>query len=748
MFIFSALKNFSFKFIKHPQLFKKLNLLLWGIFLVQYVEWVSVYWWESTGKIVDYALFILIAAEIFINKLLYKRLFQVIGILSAHYYVIGFQTIEYTEGFFIPAVQWLFANVIHLHPYIWFSVVIGLIYFILLSWVTSFKKIGILILLTIIVFCSVDSFTVHILWDQVAFIILSGLLLLIINHYHHFKAKHPKSWSEIMDYPESFVTPIIVFVSVTITLGSMAPGFGPLLTDPYTAWKNAKEAAAMGQGEGLLIDENTTSTSGYSRNNEVLGFGFEFDYSSIMRVESPQRSYWRGETRSVYNGSGWELNEYEAEMNSAVFSSENSLSISSKFNTSKLTTKEVEQKISMINDENYPVLFGAASIKSILTINEDIIENNAHAVSWDPNQQSLFWTSNEYPESYTIISEVPAIEPEKLREASTVIGTEEVMNAYLQLPENVPERVKGLAAQITENETNDYDKVKQIETYLYETYPYTNKPDLSKGKSLDFVDRFLFEIEEGYCDYYSTAMVVMTRSLGIPARWVKGYTSGEEDFEDEYDSFIMEKLMQNDNFDDFALGYTVRNSNAHSWVEVYFDGYGWIPFEPTAGFYIPEVYLPNLSSSTDTNAFDLSDEENLASNEEQFNVGDLGFNTIVSILFLILLAFIIVIKFGAIRVYLRRIVKITFRKTTNEKVVFEFEKFLKFANKKGYGKKEHETIRELISSWKSTYYWMENDFDELIMIFERAKYSTKKIETVEAQKALHILTRLKKGFFK
>ncbi|NBI29512.1 transglutaminase domain-containing protein [Chengkuizengella marina] len=733
------------KILKHPQLFTKLSLILWAVFLFQYLEWVSVYWWEETNTIVSYSFLIVVVTEVLINKLLYKRLIQIIGVLSIHFFVLGIQTLEQTDGILLSLFQFLFMNIIHLHPYLWFSLIVACIYFTLILWANNLKRISMLIMITIFIFCSVDSFTIHILWDQVAFVIFSGLLLLIINHYHHFKSKHPKSWSEIMDYPESFVTPIIVFVSVTIIMGTLAPNFGPILTDPYTAWKNAKQAVAMGEGEGIILENATGSTSGYARYNERLGFGFEFDYSPVMEVESSQRSYWRGETRSYYNGLGWEPNLLENEIKKLVSTTDHNLLGSDEFNTSKLKTKKIEQRFKMLNKENYPVLFGAASIHKLLSVNNEQIENMSDAVMWDSNQQSLYWNRLEYPNSYMIVSDVPVIEPYKLKEASTMIESEVVMNAYLQLPETLPERVRELAFQITKSETNDYDKAKQIETYLSETFPYNNKPDVTKGKSVDFVDRFLFEIQEGYCDYYSTAMVVMARSLGIPARWVKGYTSGEEN-SDEFDSFVMEQLRQRNNLDEFKLAYTVLNSNAHSWVEVYFDGYGWIPFEPTAGFVIPEVYLSDGNSITDFNTNNVP--ENNQVSDGGFKVIEFALYTIGMIVTLIILLFLIVVKFKAIKLYFKKVINRIFRRKTNDKVIIEFERFLKFAYKKGFGKQEHETIRELINRWKSNYYWLEKDFNELLLIFERAKYSSFIIDADEANRASKIIRRLRKGFFK
>jgi hypothetical protein len=86
----------------------------------------------------------------------------------------------------------------------------------------------------------------------------------------------------------------------------------------------------------------------------------------------------------------------------------------------------------------------------------------------------------------------------------------------------------------------------------------------------DVADYFLFDLKKGYCDYYATAMVVLARSSGLPARFVSGYASGS--------------------YDAASAVYIVRELHAHSWAEVYFPEIGWIEFEPTAGQ--PEIERP------------------------------------------------------------------------------------------------------------------------------------------------------------
>lgn len=107
------------------------------------------------------------------------------------------------------------------------------------------------------------------------------------------------------------------------------------------------------------------------------------------------------------------------------------------------------------------------------------------------------------------------------------------------------------------------------EPFVYETNDVA-VPELDE----DYVDQFLFETKKGYCDNFSTSMVVLLRSVGIPARWVKGYTPGQ----------FVETTSEG------LEVYEVTSNNAHSWVEVYFSGIGWVPFEPTIGFSNPQEF--------------------------------------------------------------------------------------------------------------------------------------------------------------
>lgn len=148
----------------------------------------------------------------------------------------------------------------------------------------------------------------------------------------------------------------------------------------------------------------------------------------------------------------------------------------------------------------------------------------------------------------------------QLRQAMRTVP-QSVTDRYLQLPDTMTERTRQLAMGITAGLTNQYDQAKAIEQFLREHIEYTESIPFAPPE-YDIVDFVLFEDQRGYCEYYASAFVVMARSLGIPTRMVAGFYPTDEREGREH---------------------TYRELNAHAWPEVYFEGYGWIGFEPTSG---------------------------------------------------------------------------------------------------------------------------------------------------------------------
>jgi protein-glutamine gamma-glutamyltransferase len=158
---------------------------------------------------------------------------------------------------------------------------------------------------------------------------------------------------------------------------------------------------------------------------------------------------------------------------------------------------------------------------------------------------------------YEGFSRLPTVIPEKLRAASTNYS-EQISATYLQLPALDP-RIPALAREITARGRTPFDKTIIIENYLRTHFSYTL--NLTGKPGDDPLPHFLFETRAGHCEYFASAMAIMLRTLGIPSREVNGFLPGE--------------------YNDLAGDYIVRSSDAHSWVEVYFPGSGWLTFDPT-----------------------------------------------------------------------------------------------------------------------------------------------------------------------
>jgi protein-glutamine gamma-glutamyltransferase len=153
---------------------------------------------------------------------------------------------------------------------------------------------------------------------------------------------------------------------------------------------------------------------------------------------------------------------------------------------------------------------------------------------------------------------LPIVEPARARAASTDYS-EEVRATYLQLPSPLDPRISELARRITASANNPYDKSVAMESYLRRNFRYTLNLAGTPGR--DPLAHFLFETRAGHCEYFASAMAVMLRAIGIPSREVNGFLPGE--------------------YNDLGGDYIVRASDAHSWVEAYFPGNGWITFDPT-----------------------------------------------------------------------------------------------------------------------------------------------------------------------
>lgn len=215
----------------------------------------------------------------------------------------------------------------------------------------------------------------------------------------------------------------------------------------------------------------------------------------------------------------------------------------------------------------------------------------------------------------------------------------EIYDTYLQLPENLPQRVKDLSASLVASSDNNYDKAKAIEKYLASNFSY-NLDVRSTPRNRDFIDYFLFDQKEGYCSYFASAMAILARCAGLPSRYVEGYMLPPEPVKDKNNSFV------------------VTNMQAHAWVEIYFEGYGWLPFEPTSpfrsNFYANDIPESIFVSEYNSYYNDYMEMMERYSNQyrNQFNHNEVAVQKGPSMMSIIILSFCaVVVLFGLVLLF-------------------------------------------------------------------------------------------------
>jgi transglutaminase-like putative cysteine protease len=313
-----------------------------------------------------------------------------------------------------------------------------------------------------------------------------------------------------------------------------------------------------------------------------------------------------------------------------------------------------------------------------------------------------------------------------------------IYEVYTALPTELPERIRDLALSVTSTATNDYDRARMLEAYLSQNFVYTLEPgDLPPGR--DFVDYFLFDLQKGYCTYFASAFVVMARSIGLPTRYVEGFmVSGAPDG----DGFI-----------------NVLNSMGHAWGEVYFEGYGWIRFEPTpaAGLILPlpEVgFIPSdydswdemlimrefqLSGADSLEHFDIGDSEAaLGFEADQFTTPESGADSSFALLSKVsFYAFIAVVLISLI--ILARVLQIYFlrlkikQKRHNEAVLYYFELIIKYLGFFNYEIKAGETANQFATRVNKYLIFASETLllKDIAAIFSKANYSNHDISLAE-----------------
>ncbi|MBI5565973.1 MAG: DUF4129 domain-containing protein [Chloroflexi bacterium] len=292
----------------------------------------------------------------------------------------------------------------------------------------------------------------------------------------------------------------------------------------------------------------------------------------VMEVKASEARYWQAVVYDEYTGTAFQSSD-----TTRLAVDPNERPFDGQFEQRSLVT----QTFTVFFPNNTLVFAApqAAALDRAAWVETYPIETAGAAASGTPDV-SMWTVINPLSagDSYQVTSLSSVANIAQLRSAGTDYPVS-IRQRYLQLPNSLPDRVRELARQIVSDAkaTNPFDAASALEFWLRTQIKY-NEKILAPSPGVDAVSYVLFDVKEGYCDYYASAMAVMARSLGIPARIVTGYSQGT--------------------LDETRGVYQVFQFNAHTWAEVYFPQYGWVQFEPTAS----QPSLVRLQPSSDNGA--------------------------------------------------------------------------------------------------------------------------------------------------
>lgn len=318
-----------------------------------------------------------------------------------------------------------------------------------------------------------------------------------------------------------------------------------------TAPRITKSALASFKGRGSIIGFTDSISLGsigrLQQSNQV-----------VMRVRVDNapattngRLRWRGTAFDFFDGREWKRSNLESSEATAV--------------DDKLfrigTTRDVKRLVRQtfyVEPTDTPVLFAASRLVAI--------EGELPFVVMDAEGGAQSSSHLGQTLSYRAYSDVEEVSGTSL--AANLDTIPDAYLRYLQLPANFDNRIEQLAGNLAlqAGAQNNYERARSYEAYLKNEFKYSLE---MRAEGQDPVADFLFRLREGHCEYFASAMALMLRAQGIPSRVVVGYQSGE--------------------YNAAANAYTVRQREAHSWVEAYFpQNNSWVTFDPTPVWYSPE----------------------------------------------------------------------------------------------------------------------------------------------------------------
>lgn len=302
------------------------------------------------------------------------------------------------------------------------------------------------------------------------------------------------------------------------------------------------------------IDWTRIGTGGTSQLDVQADVGDYLTYgrdAELMRVNSPEPLLWRGGTLDYFDGVRWSDTTEPGEDYGEEIAPD-------------VPTRLVPQGVQVLNAQS-DRLFGGYRIVTT-SLESDDVEQGSDG-SWFVDRPLTEGSA------YQVVSEVPQPTEAQLLGAGTSYPAE-IEEKFLQLPEDTPAVVAETADRIGRDYPTGtpYERALAIEQYLLYDGDFVYNLDVSYRRADEAIEEFLGDGREGFCTQFATSMALIAREMGVPSRVVYGSTPGEEVEEGEY---------------------VVTGANMHTWVELYFPGVGWYPFDPTPGFSVPATMQAN-----------------------------------------------------------------------------------------------------------------------------------------------------------
>ncbi|WP_018131119.1 DUF4129 domain-containing transglutaminase family protein [Effusibacillus pohliae] len=537
---------------------------------------------------------------------------------------------------------------------------------------------------------------------------LIGFLLLSLSQLPELE-KWLRVSERMRGWPLKWIAWTLAVTLAAVGSGMAAPKYPPAWPDPVS-FLESKTSRENHSGPKKI---------GYGADDNHLGGPYVMDDTVAFTVITNQSGYYRGESKLIYTGKGWlngsgggfSLDDFDFARAANRFRNGYALN-------EHIKTKTVEQEIRVENGQ-YSTLFGQYQAMQVQAMPD--AGSGPEFASFFPIDWRLSGNLRA-GQTYKVVSQVPYYDLDGVRQRERTAGPLPNLPELLQLPPNLPPRVHNLALQITAGKAGDYEKAKAIEQYLRTNYMYETQDIPFPADDQDFVDQFLFESRKGYCDHFSSAMVVLARAAGLPARWVKGFTEGEQD--------PMFSAT------DGRKKYVVRNRNAHSWAEVYIPGTGWLPFEPTAGFSQPVVMqdlpvaVPNTQAATPqqperTQRPEVQDTSVDVSHEIDWQT--VGTVTLWIAVVLLAIGFLFRRRLLA-AFYVRHFARK--EADENSQIVVAIERLLRVLQRFGWKREPDVTVREFGAELADSGY-KGSEWVMLARIFERVRYGNKRLPKKE-----------------